>query len=134
MAETDFLCQTMAPKRKSDGTTVSSSGVGLSQLFTQLKIAASSNDYEQVLQIANDVLKTSRSDSTAAKDKIIALIKLDKYKKALTFLDECSFLNPRDTILERGFILYKLGKGVDAAKVLEQGSGRAIDHVKAQNV
>jgi hypothetical protein len=124
----------MAPKRKSDGSTVSSSGVSLSELFSRLKIAASSNDFETVLQIADDVLKTSPTDSRAAKEKIVALIKLDKYKETLSFMDECSFLSPRDTVLERGFALYKLGKGAEAQKVLESGSGRAIQHVKAQNV
>jgi len=124
----------MAPKRKSDGSTVSSSGVSLSELLSRLKIASSSNDFETVLQIANDVLKTSPTDSRAAKEKIVALIKLDKYRETLSFLDECSFLNFRDTILERGFALYKLGKGAEAKKALEHGSGRAIQHVKAQNV
>ena len=124
----------MAPKRKSDGSTVSSSGVSLTELFAGLKIAASSNNFERVLQIANAVLKTAPTDSRAANEKVIALIKLDKYTEALSFLEECSFLTPRDTVLERGFALYKLGRGAEAQRVLEQGFGRAIQHAKAQNV
>lgn len=94
----------------------------------------SSNDYDQVLQIANDVLKSSPNDTRAARQKIIALIKLDKYKDALSYLEESEFLKAEDTILERGFCLYKLGRGEEAQKVLEAGSGRALDHIRAQNV
>ena len=123
----------MPPKRTSDGSS-SLSNVSLSELFSRLSLAASSNDFERVLAISNEMLKSSPNDSRAARQKIIALIKLDKYKDALAFLDECTFLNKNDTVLERGFCLYKLGKGSEAEKVLEEGSGRAVQHVRAQNV
>lgn len=123
----------MAPKRKSDGSAVISNA-SLSDLFSRLTLAASSNDFERALEISNQLLKASPNDSRAAKQKIIALIKLDKYNDALAFLEECTFLNRKDTILEKGFCLYKLGKGSDAQKILEEGSGRAIQHVRAQNV
>ena len=84
--------------------------------------------------MSNEVLKLSPNDKRAAKQKVIALIMLDNYKEALAFLDESVFADKRDTILERGFCLYKLGRGRDAQKVLEEGSGRAIQHVRAQNV
>jgi Putative TPR-like repeat len=112
----------------------SSSRSNLSSLFSKLSLAASSNDYNKVVEIANDVLKSSPNDVQAAKQKIIALIKLDKYKDALSFLDDCTFLKSEDVVLERGFCLYKLGKGEVAQKVLESGSGRAVDHIRAQNV
>jgi tetratricopeptide (TPR) repeat protein len=111
-----------------------SSKGSLSALFSKLSIAASANDYDQVLQIANDVLESSPNDDKAAKQKIIALIKLDKYKEAISYVEEATFLKSEDIALERGFCLYKLGRGEEARKVLENGSGRAIDHVRAQNV
>src|SRR6266496_3976057 len=123
----------MPPKRKSDGSS-SMSNASLSELFSRLTLAASSNDFERVLAISNEMLESSSNDTRAAKQKIIALIKLDKYKDALDFLNECTFLNEKDTILERGFCLYKLGKGNEAKQVLEEGSGRAVQHVRTQNV
>jgi signal recognition particle subunit SRP72 len=123
----------MPAKRKSDSSS-SFSNTSLSELLSRLTLAASSNDFERVVAISNEVLKSSPNDSRAARQKIIALIKLDEYKDALAFLDECTFLNKNDTILERGFCLYKLGKGSEAEEVLKEGSGRAIQHVRAQNV
>src|SRR5271169_3615267 len=123
----------MAPKRKSDGSTAGSNA-SLSDLFSRLTVAASSNDFERALEISDELLKASPNDSRAAKQKIIALIKLDKYKDALAFLEECTFLNKKETILEKGFCFYKLGKCSEAQKVLEAGTGRAIHHVRAQNV
>jgi len=123
----------MAPKRKPDVSS-SVSNASLAELFSRLTLAASSNDFERLLAISNEMLESSPKDSRAAKQKIIALIKLDKYKDALSFLDECTFLSKKDTILERGFCLYKLGKGSEAHRVLEEGSGRAVQHVRAQNV
>ena len=123
----------MATKRKSDGTKVMSNSM-ISELFSKLSLAASSNNYDQVLAISNDVLKTSPTDKRAVKQKTIALIKLDEYKKALAFLDECSFLKPADMILERGFCLYKLGRGEEAEIVLREGTGRGVLHARAQNV
>jgi tetratricopeptide (TPR) repeat protein len=123
----------MPPKKKSDESGALSNA-SLSDLFSRLTLAASTNDFEQALEISNQLLKASPNDSRAAKQKIIALIKLDKYKDALAFLEECTFLNKKETILEKGFCLYKLGKGNEAQKVLEEGTGRAIQHVRAQNV
>jgi Flp pilus assembly protein TadD len=123
----------MPPKRKLDGS-AAMSNVNLSDLFSQLTLAASSNDFHGALAISNELLKASPNDARAATQKIVALIKLDKFKDALTFLEECTFLNSKDTILERGFCLYKLGRGREATTVLEKGSGRAIQHVRAQNV
>jgi signal recognition particle subunit SRP72 len=99
-----------------------------------MSVAVSTKDYARVLEISNDVLKSSPSDARAAKEKVIALMKLDKYKETLAFLDECAFLDSNDTILERGFCLYKLGRGTEAQRVLEHGSGRAVEHVQAQNL
>ena len=119
----------MSLKRKSDGTNAS-----LSELFSNLTIAASSNDYERALTISNELLKSSPTDPRVAKAKIIALIKLDRYKDALSFMEECTFLNSKDLMLEKGFCLYKLGNGADAEKILQQGTGRGVQHIRAQNV
>jgi tetratricopeptide (TPR) repeat protein len=123
----------MAPKRKLDGS-AAPSNPSLVQLFTQLKLAASKSDYAGIVEISNEVLKSNPTNSEAAKQKVVALIKMDKYKEALLFLNHSSFLDEKDIAFERGFVLYKLGKCEEARKALEKGSGRSIQHVKAQNV
>jgi hypothetical protein len=125
--------QTMPPKQRSQTSSLASN-VNLSELLSRLSLAASSNDFDRLLQVSNDVLKSSSTNALAAKQKILALIKLDKYKDALTFLEESTFLDRKEIVLEHGFCLYKLGRGIEAEKVLEQGSGRAVEHIQAQNV
>jgi predicted Zn-dependent protease len=123
----------MPAKRKHEVSSTSSNA-SLADLFSKLSLAASSNDYDRVLDLADQLLKSSPADSRAAKEKITALIKLDRYKEALTFLAESTFLTDQETVLERGFCLYKVGKCVEAAEVLKTASGRAADHIRAQNV
>jgi len=106
----------------------------LTSLLSRLTLAASSKDYEQVLHLSNDLLSSSPADARAAKQKLIALIKLDKYKDALAFLEECVALKSQNTLLERSFCLYKLGKCAEAAKVLESATGLAAEYIRAQNV
>ena len=120
----------MPPKRQQG----LSSNSSLADLFSKLSLAASSNDYDRVLEIADQVLKSSPTDTRAAKEKITALIKLDRYKEALTFLTEATFLKDDETVLERGFCLYKEGKCAEAEEVLKTTSGRAVEHIRGQNV
>ena len=124
----------MASKRKADGSLAGSSSASLGELFSRLSLAASSHDYEKVVTISDQVLASSPTNIKAAKQKLDALIRLDKYSDALIFLEKAPFVDTKEVILEKGYCLYKLGKGEDAEKVLEQGSGRAILHIRAQNV
>lgn len=123
----------MPPKRKLE---VSSAmpAPGLSDLFAKLSLAASENDYDRVLDLADELLKSSPTNSRAAKQKLTALIKLDRYKEALAFLDNSTCLKNEETVLERGFCLYKVGKCVEAEEVLKTTTGRAVEHIRAQNV
>jgi signal recognition particle subunit SRP72 len=123
----------MAPKRKAGGSS-SYATVDLSDLFSRLNLATSSEEFDRVVDISNEILKSSPRDVHAAKEKITALIKLDKYKDAYDFIQASTFLDNAATVLERGFCLYKLGKGAEAQKVLEGSLGRAAQHIKAQNV
>ena len=122
----------MPAKRKQEAS--SSSSASLPELFSRLSLAVSSNDYDKVLDLAGQVLKSSPTDSRAAKEKITALIKLDRYKDALTFITESKFLNDKEIVLESAFCLYKTGKCAEAEELLKTASGRAADHIRAQNV
>jgi tetratricopeptide (TPR) repeat protein len=108
----------MASKRKlgeSSGTRSSHvTTASLSTLLSQLSLAAAEDDHEKAVKVATDVLAADPTNAHAAKQKAVALIKLDKYKEALAFLDEATFLNSAEVMLERGFCLYKLGRGKEA--------------------
>src|SRR5437762_13640218 len=123
----------MPPKRKHEVSSATPAS-SLSDLFVKLSLAASENDYDKVLDLADQLLKSSPTDSRAAKQKVTALIKLDRYKEALTFLDKSTFLRDEETVLERGFCLYKFGKCVEAEEILKTMTGRAAEHIRAQNV
>lgn len=129
MASKRKLGESLPSPRSSHVTTAS-----LSNLLSQLTLAAAEDDHEKAVTVATDVLSADPANAHAAKQKAIALIKLDKYKEALAFLDEATFLNAADVVLERGFCLYKLGRGKEAVEVLKGSSGRAVQHVLAQNV
>jgi len=131
----------MASKRKlgesplPTSRSTSLSAATLANMLSQLTIAAAMDDYEKAVKVATDVLAAEPTNAHAARQKAIALIKLDKYKDALAFLDQAAtFLNAQEVVLERGYCLYKLGRGEEAIHVLKMGSGRAVQHVQAQNV
>jgi tetratricopeptide (TPR) repeat protein len=130
MASKRKLGESPLPSTRSSNVTTAS----LSNLLSQLTIAAAADDHEKAVKVATDVLSADPTNAHAAKQKALALIKLDKYKDALAFLDEATFLNSAEMVLERGFCLYKLGKGDEAIEVLKGNSGRAVQHVLAQNV
>ena len=115
-------------------TSSSFSSAALPELFSKMTLAASSDDFERVLMLSNEILTSSPTDARAARQKITALIKLDRYAEALAFIHGSSFLEDTETLLERGFCLYKVGKCEEAKQVLDGGSGRAVDHVRAQIV
>jgi tetratricopeptide (TPR) repeat protein len=128
----------MASKRKLGESSSSRSSqvttASLSALLSQLSLAAAEEDHEKAIKVASDVLSADPTNAHAAKQKAVALIKLDKYKEALAFLDEATFLNSAEVVLERGVCLYKLGRGKEAIEVLKGSSTRAAQHVLAQNV
>jgi len=116
------------PKPPTDGP------ASLTQLFAKLSLATEANDYGQVLRVADAILQSSPTDLRAAKQKLIALIKLDKYAEALTFLSKTTHLSSSTTVLERSFCLYKLGRGEEVRTALESASGIVVEHIRAQNV
>jgi len=131
MASKRKLGESLLPTSRS--TTLSAAA--LANMLSQLTIAAAMDDYEKAAKVATDVLAAEPTNVHAARQKAIALIKLDKYKDALAFLEQAAtFLNAPEVALERGYCLYKLGRDEEAFQVLKMGSGRAVQHVQAQNV
>lgn len=97
-------------------------------------------DDEQILNHANNVLKKYKTDASALRTKLIALIKLERYDEAIKLLDSNDVKDKIDNLeLERAYCLYKVGRIADAAEVAKKGASgvkqkRGLQHVEAQSV
>jgi signal recognition particle subunit SRP72 len=91
---------------------------------------------EEVLKAANDALNTSKSDATAHRVRIVALLKLERYNDALKAFEGAGPAVRRDAPLEFAYALYKSGKNDKAISFVEreESKSRALLHVAAQAV
>lgn len=97
-------------------------------------------DDEQILKHANNVLKKTKSDQSALRAKLVALIKLDRYNDALRLLEGDDSKNViENTELEHAYCLYKVGRINEASELAHKGTAgekrkRGLQHVEAQSV
>jgi signal recognition particle subunit SRP72 len=91
---------------------------------------------EDVLKAANTALNASKSDATAHRARIVALLKLERYTDVLKAFDAAGPAVRRDAPLEFAYALYKSGENDKAISFIEQEEkkGRAVMHVAAQAV
>jgi signal recognition particle subunit SRP72 len=91
---------------------------------------------EDVLKAANAALNTSKSDATAHRARIVALLKLERYTDVLKAFDAAGPAVRRDAPLELAYALYKSGENDKAIAFIEQegSKSRALMHVAAQAV
>ena len=86
---------------------------------------------------ANAALNTSKTDATAHRARIVALLKLERYTDALKAFDAAGpAVRRRDAPLELAYALYKSGENDKAIAFIEQegSKSRALMHVAAQAV
>jgi len=104
------------------------------------KLSVDDEDDEQILNHANNVLKKFKTDASALRTKLVALIKLERYDDAIKLLDNEDVKDKLDNLeLERAYCLYKVGRIADAAEVAKKGAAgakrkRGLQHVEAQSV
>lgn len=110
-------------------------------LSTLLKnLSVDDEDDEQILSHANNVLKKFKTDASALRTKLVALIKLERYDEAIKLLDSEDIKDKIDNLeLERAYCLYKVGRMADAAEIAKKGAAgakrkRGLQHVEAQSV
>ncbi|KAK2045270.1 SRP72 RNA-binding domain-containing protein [Colletotrichum somersetense] len=94
--------------------------------------AASIEDHEEVLKVANAALKVSKSDIVAQQTRVVALLKLDRFDDALRAIADGGSKLEDATLLEKAYALYKTGKLQEAREVAISKDQRSYRHLIAQ--
>jgi signal recognition particle subunit SRP72 len=105
----------------------------LAALLRQTHISS----HEDILKAANASLKKSKSDATAQRTRVVALLKLDRFEDALRAFDEGGDSLKEQCALEYAYALYKCGE-LDRAREVSQKHAtdgvRGILHIAGQIV
>lgn len=91
------------------------------------------DDHEQILAACNKVLKATRSDLEAQHVKVVALLKLDRYDEAITFIEAAGDGLRTTAALEYAYALYKTGRLEEAAELASEIRERGAQHIEAQS-
>ncbi|KAK1594060.1 SRP72 RNA-binding domain-containing protein [Colletotrichum navitas] len=94
--------------------------------------AASIEDHEEVLKVANATLKVSKSDIIAQQTRVVALLKLDRFDDALRAIADGGSKLEDATLLEKAYALYKTGKLQEAREIAISKHQRSYRHLVAQ--
>ncbi|KAI1750060.1 hypothetical protein F4782DRAFT_258953 [Xylaria castorea] len=105
--------------------------------LTSLLRAATIQDHDEVLKLANAAIKASKSDIDAHHTRVVALLKLDRFDDALRAIAEGGDALEARCLLEKAYALYKTGHIQDARDATEKASSaeaasRPFRHLRAQ--
>jgi signal recognition particle subunit SRP72 len=101
-------------------------------LLTALLKKATLDDHDELLKASNAALVKNKSDIEAQRVKTIALVKLDRYQEAVTFVEERGQSLQERVLLEYAYSLYKVGRLEEAAEVAKSAGTRGAQHLEAQ--
>jgi signal recognition particle subunit SRP72 len=89
-------------------------------LFAKLKSTIENDDDQQSLELCDQLLKLKPDDKTVLQCKVVSLIRLEKYKDALTLIAR-QFRNADiDMSYEKIYCYYRTNQFVPAMELLEQ--------------
>ncbi|KAF5519875.1 Signal recognition particle subunit SRP72 [Colletotrichum aenigma] len=94
--------------------------------------AASIQDHEEVLKAANASIKESKTDLTAHRTRVVALLKLDRFDDALRAIADGGDKLQDACVLEKAYALYKTGQLQAAREIANSRPQRSFRHVAAQ--
>ncbi|KAI0552481.1 hypothetical protein F4679DRAFT_571555 [Xylaria curta] len=105
--------------------------------LTSLLRAASIQDHDEVLKLANAAIKASKSDIDAHHTRVVALLKLDRFDDALRAIAEGGDALEARCVLEKAYALYKTGHLQEARDAAEkapspESASRPFRHLRAQ--
>ncbi|KAI0436587.1 hypothetical protein F4803DRAFT_216545 [Xylaria telfairii] len=105
--------------------------------LTSLLRAATIQDHDEVLKLANAAIKASKTDMKAHHTRVVALLKLDRFDDALRAIAEGGHALEALCVLEKAYALYKTGHLQDARDTAEKASpaesaSRPFRHLRAQ--
>lgn len=105
------------------------SNASLSSLLSR----SSLDDHEQLLAASEAALKSNKTDTQAQRVKIVALLKLDRFQDAVSFLEAADSTLRQQAALEYAYALYKAGRLEEAVNAASRSAGeRGGQHVEAQ--
>jgi signal recognition particle subunit SRP72 len=97
----------------------------ITTLFTELKKAVEDYDDELSLQVCDKLIKLNPDDQLTLQCKVVTLIRLEKYKEALTMIARQFRNSDIDLSYEKIYCYYRTNQLVPAMELLEE--------VKAKN-
>lgn len=92
----------------------------ISSLFTKLKNTVESEDDQQSLEICDQLLKLKSDDKTILQCKVVSLIRLEKYRDALTLIARQFRNTDIDLSFEKIYCYYRTNQFAPALELLEQ--------------
>lgn len=103
-------------------------------VLSSLLSSSTIDDHEERLKQANDDLKRDKTNRDALYNRLVALIKLDRFDDALRALNDGGDKLGTQCALEKSYALYKTGQLEEAAKVVRETNedSRGLKHVAAQ--
>ncbi|CAI9106505.1 OLC1v1005681C1 [Oldenlandia corymbosa var. corymbosa] len=114
----------MAPKAKPKAAPATATGSGspavsIEDLFTTLNRHIQEYKYSQAVKVADQVLSIAPSDEDAARCKVVALVKDEKFDEALRTIQEVSKKIAVDFSFLKAYCLYKQNKLDEALDLLK---------------
>lgn len=100
--------------------------VAMAASFTDLKATLKRENYSRAVEICNKIRSKFPDDMDAVKVKCLALIRMEKFDKALELAVKYEYLGT-----ERAYCLYRLKKDADALKLLE---GRDLEALSTEQL
>src|SRR5436309_2740327 len=102
--------------------------------LSSLLSSSTIDDHEELLKKADLDLKNDKTNHDALHNRVVALLKLDRFEDALRALDDGGDKLTRRCELEKAYALYKTGQLEEATQVVESSSmdSRGLKHVSAQ--
>jgi hypothetical protein len=83
------------------------------QLFSAIQSDIPAGRHEAIVEAADEILTLHPNDIEATKCKLVALVKLGRFEEALNTLSD-------GAAFERAYVLYRLKRNEEAAKVLAE--------------
>lgn len=92
----------------------------ITKLFTDLKNAVQDYDDERSLEICDELIKLNPNDLVTLQCKIVSLIRLEKYKEALSIIARQFRNSDIDLSYEKMYCYYRTNQLVPAMELLEE--------------
>jgi len=106
------------------------------ELTTLLRQTHLSPDHETLLKAANAALRKSKTDVTAQKTRVVALLNLNRYSEVVTAFENAGKALKDEAPLEYAYALYKTEQWNSAREVAEKYGerNRGLAHLAGQTV